>query len=81
MDAETEALVMEALAHLTKGRKVFVIAHRSTIRRADEIVLERGEIVECGTHEQLLASAYRRFHDARVGRSLILEGRERPGAR
>jgi len=57
LDSESEALIQEALAYLMKGRTTFVIAHRlSTIRRADQIlVMERGEIVERGTHTSLYA--------------------------
>ncbi|MBI3982585.1 MAG: ABC transporter ATP-binding protein [Gemmatimonadetes bacterium] len=57
LDSESEALIQEALGYLMKGRTTFVIAHRlSTIRRADQIlVLERGEIVERGTHASLYA--------------------------
>ncbi|HXV87054.1 MAG TPA: ATP-binding cassette domain-containing protein, partial [Gemmatimonadales bacterium] len=57
LDSESEALIQEALGHLMKGRTTFVIAHRlSTIRRADQIlVMERGEIVERGTHASLYA--------------------------
>ena len=57
LDSESEALIQEGLAELMKGRTTFVIAHRlSTIRRADTIlVLEQGEIVERGRHEELLA--------------------------
>jgi subfamily B ATP-binding cassette protein MsbA len=56
LDAESERLVQDALDRLMKGRTTFVIAHRlSTIIRADKIlVLEQGEIVETGTHQQLL---------------------------
>lgn len=56
IDAESEAKVQTALAHLTKGRTVFVIAHRlSTVRKADKIfVLDQGRIVESGTHASLL---------------------------
>ncbi len=57
LDAETEQRIMEALERLMHGRTTFIIAHRlSTARRADRVlVLERGEIVEAGTHEELLA--------------------------
>jgi subfamily B ATP-binding cassette protein MsbA len=63
LDSESEALIQEALAYLMKGRTTFVIAHRlSTIRRADQIlVLERGEIVERGTHASLYAARGRYY--------------------
>lgn len=56
LDAESEKLVQDALNELMKGRTSIIIAHRlSTIRNADQIyVLERGEIVETGSHEQLM---------------------------
>jgi ATP-binding cassette subfamily B protein/subfamily B ATP-binding cassette protein MsbA len=56
VDTATERLIQEALERLLAGRTSFVIAHRfSTIQRADQIlVLRRGEIIERGTHEQLL---------------------------
>ncbi|MCR9014530.1 ABC transporter ATP-binding protein [Aquiflexum gelatinilyticum] len=55
LDAESEALVQEALDELMKNRTTIIIAHRlSTIRKVDRIyVLKEGEIVEEGTHEQL----------------------------
>ncbi len=61
LDSESEAFIQEGLAWLMKGRTTFVIAHRlSTIRRADRIlVVEKGEIVERGTHEALLAAGGR----------------------
>ncbi|WP_019640256.1 ABC transporter ATP-binding protein [Paenibacillus fonticola] len=57
IDTETEALIQSALEVLKRGRTTFIIAHRlSTIRSADQIlVLHRGEIVEQGSHEELLA--------------------------
>ncbi|TCT18010.1 ATP-binding cassette subfamily B protein [Melghiribacillus thermohalophilus] len=56
IDTETEGLIQEALKILTKGRTTLVIAHRlSTIQQADQIfVLERGKIIEKGTHDQLI---------------------------
>ncbi|RQD76144.1 MAG: ABC transporter ATP-binding protein [Halanaerobium sp. MSAO_Bac5] len=56
LDAESEALVQEALEHLMENRTTFIIAHRlSTIKNADKIiVLENGEIVERGSHQELL---------------------------
>jgi ABC-type multidrug transport system fused ATPase/permease subunit len=57
LDAESEALVQEALEELMKDRTTIIIAHRlATIRRADKIlVMNAGEIVENGTHESLIA--------------------------
>lgn len=57
IDTETEALIQDALEVLKRGRTTFIIAHRlSTIRSADQIlVLHRGEIVERGSHDELMA--------------------------
>ena len=57
LDAQSETLVQEALERLMKGRSTLIIAHRlSTIQNADEVaVLEEGNIVEFGRHDQLLA--------------------------
>jgi ATP-binding cassette, subfamily B, putative efflux pump len=67
LDSESEALIQDGLRSLRRGRTTFVIAHRlSTIRSADQIlVLEHGEIVERGTHDELLALAgrYRTLYD------------------
>ena len=67
LDSESEALIQDGLRSLRAGRTTFVIAHRlSTIRSADQIlVLEAGEIVERGTHEELLAvnRRYRQLYD------------------
>jgi ATP-binding cassette subfamily B protein len=61
LDNETERAVQAALDELAKGRTTIAIAHRlSTVRKADQIVvLDRGQIVERGTHEQLLADGGR----------------------
>ena len=67
LDSESEAMIQDGLQSLRRGRTTFVIAHRlSTIVSADQIlVLEQGEIVERGTHNQLLSSAgrYKRLYD------------------
>lgn len=66
LDCESERLIQQALERLSKGRTVFIVAHRlSTIRRADRIVvIEKGKIVEMGKHEELLArhGLYHKFH-------------------
>jgi ATP-binding cassette subfamily B protein len=56
VDTETEKQIQEALARLVKGRTTFAIAHRlSTLRNADRlVVLEKGKLVEMGTHDELL---------------------------
>ena len=67
LDSESEQMIQDGLSQLRSGRTTFVIAHRlSTIRSADQIlVLEAGEIVERGTHAELLAlnGRYRQLHD------------------
>ena len=67
LDSESEQMIQDGLRRLRSGRTTFVIAHRlSTIRSADQIlVLEAGEIVERGTHAELLAlnGRYRQLYD------------------
>jgi len=67
LDAESENLVQKALANLMQNKTSIVIAHRlSTIRRADKIVvMERGRIIETGTHSELLGKAgiYKRLYE------------------
>ena len=63
LDTESETLIQASLKELMQGRTTFVIAHRlSTIRQADQIlVIEQGQIVERGKHEELLAKKGRYF--------------------
>ncbi len=63
LDTESEAFIQESLHSLMKGRTTIVIAHRlSTIRRADQIlVIEGGNIVETGTHDELILQKGRYF--------------------
>jgi ABC-type multidrug transport system fused ATPase/permease subunit len=67
LDSDSEALIQDGLRTLREGRTTFVIAHRlSTIRSADQIlVLEHGEIIERGSHAELmrLGGRYRQLHD------------------
>ena len=70
LDSESEALIRDGLRSLRRGRTTFVIAHRlSTIESADQIVLEGGEIVERGTHPQLIAfgGRYRQLYEKQYG--------------
>ncbi len=71
LDSESEALIRDGLRSLRRGRTTFVIAHRlSTIESADQIlVLEHGQIVERGSHAELMALAgrYRQLHDRQHG--------------
>ncbi len=76
IDSETEALIQDSLARLTARRTSIIIAHRlATVRGADRIiVLHHGEIVEHGTHDELLALRGRYF------RLWLLQQRETPTA-
>ena len=71
LDSESEAMIRDGLRSLRKGRTTFVIAHRlSTIESADQIlVLEEGQIVERGTHGELIAlnGRYRQLYDKQYG--------------
>jgi subfamily B ATP-binding cassette protein MsbA len=71
LDSESEAMIRDGLRSLRRGRTTFVIAHRlSTIESADQIlVLEEGQIVERGTHRELIAmnGRYRQLYDKQYG--------------
>jgi len=71
LDTESEGLVQEALERLMAERTTLVVAHRlSTVRRADRIVvISHGEIVETGTHDELMARAreYRKLYELQFG--------------
>jgi ATP-binding cassette subfamily B protein len=75
VDTESEELIQEAIDKLIAGRSSIVIAHRlSTIRKADQIiVLDKGEIREIGTHDQLLAQGgfYAKLHDMQFRKASI----------
>ena len=70
VDMATEYQIQQAMSEVVKGRTTFVIAHRlSTVRDADTIlVLDEGEIVERGSHEELLGQDgfYRRIYDVQL---------------
>jgi ABC-type multidrug transport system fused ATPase/permease subunit len=77
IDSKTEAVILDALENLMQGPTSFMIAHRlSTIRTADLIlVLNHGEMVEHGTHDQLLAQGglYYQLYEAQTGRAAKIE--------
>lgn len=78
LDTESERLVQQALTVLMKRRTVLVIAHRlSTISQATRIVvLDRGQVAEVGTHDQLLAKrgVYHRLHELQYSHSNVVAG-------
>ncbi|MFD2370438.1 ABC transporter ATP-binding protein [Brevibacillus sp. GCM10020057] len=75
IDSETESAIQEALHVLSRGRTTFIIAHRlSTIQHADQIlVLSRGEIVERGTHEELMEEdgLYQKMYRLQLGNESV----------
>jgi len=70
IDSKTESLILDALDELMVGRTTFMIAHRlSTVRHADLIAtLDRGVLVEQGTHDELIArdGLYKQMHDVQA---------------
>jgi len=70
IDSKTEAIILDALDELMVGRTTFMIAHRlSTVRHADLIAtLDRGALVEQGTHDELIAQGglYKQMHDVQT---------------
>jgi ABC-type multidrug transport system fused ATPase/permease subunit len=72
LDASTEKIVTESLEKLMENRTTFIIAHRlSTVRKANKIfVFEKGQIVESGTHHQLIEKqngVYKKLYDYQIG--------------
>jgi ATP-binding cassette, subfamily B, bacterial MsbA len=78
LDSESERVIQDATLRLLQGRTVFVIAHRlSTVLRADQIlVMDRGRVVERGTHAELLAESgfYRRLYELQLEDSVGARG-------
>ncbi len=76
LDSESEALIQDALSRVMENRSSIVIAHRlSTVRNANEIlVIDRGQIVQRGTHDDLLAEGglYKELHDTQFGAAEVV---------
>jgi ATP-binding cassette subfamily B protein len=75
VDTETEQMIQHAIDKLIEGRTSIVIAHRlSTIRKADKIiVLDKGEIKEMGTHDELLnlGGYYAKLHEMQFSKAVV----------
>ena len=73
IDTRTEVLVQDAFEELMKGRTSFIVAHRlSTIKNADQIlVMKTGNIIERGTHEELLAQGgfYKQLYESQFAKA------------
>ena len=73
IDTRTELLVQDAFEELMKGRTSFIVAHRlSTIKNADQIlVMKAGNIIERGTHEELLAQGgfYKQLYESQFAKA------------
>jgi subfamily B ATP-binding cassette protein HlyB/CyaB len=71
LDEDAEAVIQQNMVHIAQGRTLFVMAHRlSAVRQAHCVyVVERGEIVEQGTHDELLRAggSYTRLHAYQAG--------------
>jgi ATP-binding cassette, subfamily B, bacterial MsbA len=77
LDTQSERLVQRALANLMQGRTTIVIAHRlTTVHRADKIVvLDRGRVVDCGNHDELMSRGgiYRDLYELQFSDELVLD--------
>ena len=76
LDSDSEAAIQRGMERMLKGRTSFVVAHRlSTIRNASQIVLiDKGKVVEQGTHEELMAmenGRYRDLYTKHIGKGVL----------